>query len=178
MIHLATRRAIAAAVAVAAAATLGGCGESEDTSRRRPIGQGQGTDVRRQLPDDHPEIARLPSGEMRGPGTEGGGEGQRAQRDLPEKVTVFLDSGNAAYRAGDYGGARRHFRAVVREDSTVAAGWFGVYMAERALGNESAADSALWHVRDLSDAAAMHPAPTDNDDAGNSSARGSGQRGG
>lgn len=155
--------ALAAATALAGALTLAGCGDegNRDTSRRRPIGEPPSSGLQRQLPEGHPEIGGMPSGGSesgeRGPG----GGMQRTRAELAPEVILHLDSGNAAYRAGDYESARRHYRAVVREDSTAAAGWFGVYMAERALGNEPAADSALERAGSLSDAPDMHPAPAD-----------------
>ncbi|MFW6193114.1 MAG: tetratricopeptide repeat protein [Gemmatimonadota bacterium] len=141
--------------AVSALLVLAACGGDEDTSRRQPIG-GQGTSPSQgQMPDGHPEV----------PGMEGGGAPGTDERDLPPALAVRLDSGNTAYRAGEFEKARRHFRAAVQTDSTEAAGWFGVYMAERALGNEVAADSALRRAGGLGDASGMHGAP-DEDSAG------------
>ena len=54
-----------------------------------------------------------------------------------------LDSGNVAYRAKDYTRAREHYTRATEADSTVAAGWYGVYMAEDKLGNRAAADYAM-----------------------------------
>lgn len=53
-----------------------------------------------------------------------------------------LDSGNAAFRAGDIQAARQHYRATTQIAPDLAAGWFGVYMSETRLGNKAAADSA------------------------------------
>lgn len=155
------RGPLAAATAVAAAGAIalaGGCGGDEDTSDRRPIGQRPEAGMQRELPPDHPDIG----GQAPGATPSGGGERSGdARRDLPEAVASRLDSGNAAYRAGDYGEARRHFRAAADADSTAASAWFGVYMAERALGDEAAADSALRRAGSLGDASGMHPAPGD-----------------
>lgn len=137
--------------AVTLALALGACGQEEDTSGRRPLGQQQATPMEGQLPEGHPEVP--------GMGNDGAPTGA-AGRDLPRAVTVHLDSGNAAYRAGDYPGARRQYRAAVGEDSTAAAAWFGVYMAERALGNELAADSALSRAGDLGGASEVHETPS------------------
>lgn len=93
---------------------------------------------------------------------------QRAQEtraQLPPELAAALDSGNAAYREGDYERARSHFRGIVEEDSTVTAAWFGIYMAEQALGNEEAAKAALDRAGDLSGGASMmHPAPGEEGD--------------
>lgn len=149
---------LTAVLAAGATVLVWGCGEEDDASDRRPIGQRPDAGMQRELPEDHPEIGgEAPRGVR--PGADRGREG--ARRDLPEAVTAPLDSGNAAYRAGDYGEARRHFRAAVDADSTAASAWFGVYMAERALGNEAAADSALRRAGSLGDAPGMHPAPGD-----------------
>lgn len=158
MIDLMNRRAspsVIAAVAAAAVLLAGGCGEADDASDRQPIGQQSEAGMERELPEDHPEI-----------GGEAPGGMEEARRDLPEAVAARLDSGNVSYRAGDYEEARRHFRGAVEADSTAASAWFGVYMAERALGDEAAADSALQRAGSLSDAPGMHPAPGDTGESG------------
>lgn len=63
-----------------------------------------------------------------------------------------LDSGNLAFRAKDYAGARGHFMRATEIDSTNAAGWFGVYMAEDKLGNKAEADYALKRAQQLNPA--------------------------
>lgn len=135
-----------------AAAACGG----EQEGERRPMGQQASGEMQGELPEDHPDIS----------GMEGGAAAGTAQRALPPGVTVHLDSGNVAYRAGEYEEARRHFLAAVSADSTASAGWFGVYMAERALGNDAAADSALQRAGGLGEASGMHPSPgADTDSA-------------
>lgn len=75
---------------------------------------------------------------------------QPAERPgLSPAAAVHVDSGNAAYRAGDYEEARRQFRAAVEAQPESQAAWFGVYMAERALGNEDSAEAALERAGDL-----------------------------
>jgi hypothetical protein len=138
--------------AVALALTLGACGPEEDTSGRRPLGQQQATPMQGGLPEGHPEVPGMGNG--------GTASGEPVGRDLPRAVTMHLDSGNAAYRAGDYGAARSQYQAAVGEDSTAAAAWFGVYMAERALNNELAADSALRRAGDLGGASEVHGSPS------------------
>lgn len=99
-------------------------------------------------------MAALLAGTTAGCGEEAPAPEGRAE--WPLGVVAAVDSGNAAYRAGDYQEARRHFRAAARAAPEVGTAWFGVYMAERALGNEAAADSALRRVGDLGDAARLH----------------------
>lgn len=96
-----------------------------------------------------------------GGGSSGGAEqGATTAKDtLPPAVRAQLDSGNAAYRARDYEGANRHYRATVQAMPNLASGWFGVYMAESALGNKAAADSARTHMGSMGAAAEMHSMP-------------------
>lgn len=97
----------------------------------------------------------------------GADEGAQADRraDWAPEVTAGIDSGNAAYRAGDYPEARRHFRAAAAADPAAATAWFGVYMAEEAMGNTAAADSALERVGELAETARMHHGVPDRADA-------------
>ncbi len=60
-----------------------------------------------------------------------------------------LDSGNAAFRAKDYTGALAHYRGAAERQPQLAAAWFGVYMAQSALGNKTAADSAMRRAQAL-----------------------------
>lgn len=77
--------------------------------------------------------------------------------EWPAGVRAHVDSGNVAYRVQDYAGAREHFREAARLGPDVPAAWFGVYMAEHALGNQAAADSALARSKRPGDATAAHP---------------------
>lgn len=132
-----------------AALSFAACQPEEEDSRRRPLGEAPSPATQERLPEGHPEV----------PGMEGAASRSPDRRDLPPSVTVHLDSGNAAYRADDYRRARRHFHAAVEADSSVAAGWFGVYMAERALGNDRAADSALRRAGATGAPSDVHHAP-------------------
>lgn len=87
------------------------------------------------------------------------GEDIRQTRDnLPAELVEALDSGNAAYRRGDYQDALTDYREAIEVNDGVAAGWFGLYMAHQALGNPEAADSALARAQDLAPGATMiHP---------------------
>ena len=78
-----------------------------------------------------------------------GSEAPAEPPGLEPATAARIDSGNAAYRAGDYEEARRHFRAAAEGQPDARAAWFGVYMAERALGNEEAAEAALEQSGDL-----------------------------
>lgn len=80
---------------------------------------------------------------------------RQARDDLPAELVAALDSGNAAYSRGDYQDALEFYQHVVDEDDDVAAGWFGIYMAQLALGNPEAADSAMARARDLAPGASL-----------------------
>lgn len=70
-----------------------------------------------------------------------------AGRTLPPAAVVQLDSGNAAYRLDQYETARAHYLRVTELAPGQAPGWFGLFMAETALGNDSAATAALDQAR-------------------------------
>ena len=53
-----------------------------------------------------------------------------------------LDSGNAAYRRGDYQASSKFFHAAARSRPDDVTGWYGVYMAESKLGNSKEAQYA------------------------------------
>lgn len=93
-------------------------------------------------------------------------QAQRQREQLPEAAVTALDSGNAAYRRDDYEAARDHFRRAVETDSTVAAAWFGLYMVERALGNDEAAEAARERAAALTGMEDMgHPQDTSEGDS-------------
>lgn len=64
-------------------------------------------------------------------------------------VIALLDSAAAVLAAGDYEEANRLYLAASTRDSTLAAPWFGLFMARRGMGRGAAADSALTRARDL-----------------------------
>jgi Flp pilus assembly protein TadD len=74
-------------------------------------------------------------------------DGRAARSALSPEVAARIDSGNAAYRERRDEAALRHFREAARLDSTLAAAWFGVYMAEQRRGNTDAAEAALQRAR-------------------------------
>jgi hypothetical protein len=69
--------------------------------------------------------------------------------DLPAAVHAHMDSAAAAYSDGDFPGARTHYSTATDSAPDLAAGWFGLVLAERALGNIPAADSALGRARSI-----------------------------
>ena len=86
---------------------------------------------------------------------------RQTREQLDPDVLAALDSGNAAYRAGDYTAALEQYDRAIAADDDVAAAWFGVYMAQLALGNTAAADSAMQRARDLAPGASLiHPDTT------------------
>lgn len=87
--------------------------------------------------------------------------------EIPAHVQAQLDSGTAAFRAGDIDGANSHYRRATELGPDIAAGWYGVFMAERALGNEAAADSARLEAHRRAPSAALdhpvdQPSPTED----------------
>lgn len=94
-----------------------------------------------------------------GASADGGRRTQPSREELPTGLAALLDSGTVAYRAGDYEAARHHYRAAADQAPEVASTWFGVYLAESALGNEAAADSALARYGELGGTTDMHHAP-------------------
>jgi len=72
---------------------------------------------------------------------------------------VQLDSGNSSYRAKDYAGALAHYRNAAGRDPSLVAAWFGIYMAQTAMGNTVGADSAMQKVQALAPGTmSAHPA--------------------
>jgi tetratricopeptide (TPR) repeat protein len=80
---------------------------------------------------------------------------------LPGELQAQLDSGNAAYRAGDHQVALYHFQQAVRIEPDLAAGWYGVGMTQSALGNAPAADSAMARVHRLAPTVPLQHPSTD-----------------
>ncbi|HSG47131.1 MAG TPA: tetratricopeptide repeat protein [Longimicrobiales bacterium] len=78
-----------------------------------------------------------------------------AGRELSGDARVQLDSGNAAFRAGDYPQALVHFTRVTELAPDDATGWFGIYMAHDAMGNQAAADSAIATARSQAPGASL-----------------------
>lgn len=89
------------------------------------------------------ESADLPSAEARS------STGAAVPAELPEGLQTRLDSANIAFRAGDLDGALDHFTVVTNDEPGLAAGWYGLGMTLRALGDTVAADSAMMRVHEL-----------------------------
>lgn len=68
---------------------------------------------------------------------------QQERESLPVEVVAQLDSGSAAFRADDHQKALAHYTRATEIAPEVAAAWFGIYMAQQALGNAAAAKEAL-----------------------------------
>ena len=87
---------------------------------------------------------------------------RQKRESMPAELRAQLDSGSAAFRAQDMDGALAHYTAATKIDESVAAGWFGVYMVQKAKGNSAEALAALERVQRLAPGATLvHPAPGD-----------------
>ena len=73
--------------------------------------------------------------------------GAQARENMPPEAVAHLDSGSAAFRAGQYEESLRHYSAAAEAAPDFGAGWFGVYMAHHELGNVEEAAEALEHAR-------------------------------
>lgn len=65
------------------------------------------------------------------------------------ELTARVDSANTAYAEERYEDAAAIYRELTQEYSDVGAVWFGLYMAENALGNTEVADSALQRAESI-----------------------------
>lgn len=145
------------AALLAVPALLAGCGGEDGGREERFSIGGRGLDdavdsVRRQRRSP-------PAGDASGAAS--GSPDARAA--LPAGVPAALDSGNSAYRAGNYRAALEQFERITEEHPELGSAWFGVYMAQRALGNEAAADSAMRRAgMGSSEAARAHGSPGDS----------------
>jgi tetratricopeptide (TPR) repeat protein len=84
------------------------------------------------------------------------------RESYPAGVTAQLDSGSAAFRANDLEGALRHYTRAAQLGPDVAAAWFGVYMAEDALGHDVSAAEALRRAQEVVPGATLiHPTEAD-----------------
>lgn len=81
--------------------------------------------------------------------------GVRARESYPPAVVAQIDSGNAAYSAGNFEEALRHYRTAAEAGPEIPATWFGIYMAQHALGNLAGADSALERVKSIAPGASL-----------------------
>lgn len=87
---------------------------------------------------------------------------EQARANWPAGMSEVIDSANDAFRARDYQRANELYRRATQMAPDVTAGWFGVNMAEQALGNQAAADSAMARAMELSPGASLiHGSPHD-----------------
>lgn len=83
---------------------------------------------------------------------------QPAEESLPPELVAQLDSGSTAFRSDDFQGALVHYTRATEVAPRSAAAWFGVYMAQAALGNEAEAARALAEAQALDPSAVgAHP---------------------
>lgn len=80
---------------------------------------------------------------------------ERTRAALPADLVEHLDSGNAAFRAHEFEAANEHYSAAIAIDSTATAAWYGVFMAQRALGNAAEAAVALERAQALAPGASL-----------------------
>jgi len=78
----------------------------------------------------------------------GGASGSQLPGGISESMRAALDSASTALEAGDALRARDLFASVLAEDTTLAAAWIGLHLADRAAAG-SGADSALRRARSL-----------------------------
>lgn len=80
-------------------------------------------------------------------------QGQEAapptQAPVSPEATAQLDSGSTAFRADDFAGALAHYTKATELAPDLAAAWFGVFMAQEALGNPQGAQEALAKTQKL-----------------------------
>gem|GEM_PF-1559885 len=80
---------------------------------------------------------------------------RQAREALDPAALERIDAGNTAYREGRYQEALADYREAARLEPGAAAAWFGVYMAELALGNAEAAENALRRARESAPRASL-----------------------
>jgi Flp pilus assembly protein TadD len=81
--------------------------------------------------------------------------GMQSREEMPPEAVAQLDSGTMAFRADDFEAALRHYTRVTEIAPDIGAGWFGVYMAAEALGEEDLAEEALERARDAAPGATL-----------------------
>jgi len=89
-------------------------------------------------------------------------EGMQERENLPPEVVAQLDSGSQAFRDKDHEGALAHYVSATELGPDVGAAWFGVYMAQQALGNNEAAATALERAQQtVHGSTLLHPTAAD-----------------
>ena len=69
--------------------------------------------------------------------------------DLQARAQALIDSGNVAYRIGDFPLAARRYASATLTKKDDPAAWFGLGMALQKLGRDEDARSAFAHAREL-----------------------------
>ena len=77
----------------------------------------------------------------------------RTAADRAARAQQLIDSGNAAYRQGDYRLASRRYAAAAVERTDDPAAYYGMGMALAKLGRDEEARAAYQRARDLAQAA-------------------------
>ena len=90
---------------------------------------------------DTEEAQRVPLGEQEATST--------SRADWPEGLAEQVDEANAAYANEEYEAAAETYRGLTDQHPEIGTLWFGLYLAETALGNEEAAAAALEKVEEL-----------------------------
>lgn len=88
--------------------------------------------------------------------------GTSGRAELSAETLAQIDSGNAAYRRGEFDAAVESFRAATESAPDDPTAWFGLYMAHQSLGNPAAADSAIATARSLAPGASLIRMPADS----------------
>lgn len=84
------------------------------------------------------------------------------QTPISPEAAAQLDSGSTAFRADDFAGALAHYTKATELAPDLAAAWFGVFMAQEALGNAQAAQEALAKTQELEPGTSpLHPTAAD-----------------
>ena len=102
-------------------------------------------------------------------------EGPRTRAQLPPQLVEALDSGTVAFREHRFEDALAHYQRATELEPEQPSGWFGISMAQEALGNTEAADEAMERVRGLAPGATILRPDTVGEGAGSG---GSGESGG
>lgn len=89
-------------------------------------------------------------------------EAAQQRENYPPEVVAHLDSGSVAFREDDHERALAHYQRAAEVGPEIAAAWFGVYMAHRAMGNADSAAAALARAQGAAPGASLiHPAEAD-----------------
>ena len=79
----------------------------------------------------------------------GGSQGAATAKDPAQRAQELIDSGNQAFRAGNYGLAARRYAAAAVERKDDPAAYYGMGMALSKLGRDEEARKAYAKAREL-----------------------------